>query len=764
MTTRSCLAKNIPALWLSVLLAAAVAAYAGGAPAKGKKAAPSKEKPAAAKKKTAAAKPAKPAKAAKPGKTPAPGDLAGLVSAWRTAPSAARLAAIESHVAARAKDKSGPLARFALGVVEYEARNFTAAAIALKAAKIPQIDDYAAYYLGAARVEAGDTAGVDQDLAPVHAAAVVSPYQGRAWLLEARAARVSGGQPGARASVELLRRHYADLPQPEGDLALADSFNAAGNAADAAGYYQRVYYSRISGDAGALAAAALAQLKSSMGAAYPRPAAKLLLQRADLMLEARDYARARAEYDAVGLEASGPERDLARVRYGAARYLAGDATGARSYLAGLNVSAPEADAERLYYLGECARRLSDDEGMMAMVKRLAERYPNSPWRLKELVSAANHYLLANQPDSYTPLYRDAYEAFPSDPQAATCHWKVTFRAWITDRPDAADLLREQARNYPSQANAGAALYFLGRGAERSSDNGSARAFYERISRAFPNTYYATLARLRQAGIGKAAIPEKTAAFLASLKLPAAQSVPADASPATALRIERSRLLRAAGLSDLADFELRFGARTGGQPALLGMEIAAAADAPHVAMRAMKGLAPEYLNLPLGSAPRKYWEMLFPLPYRTTLTETARAKGLDPYLVAGLIRQESEFNPQARSRANAYGLTQVRPSTGKLYARQAGVARFSTGVLTQPEANLKIGMTILRGVLDQNAGKVEAALAAYNAGPNRASDWLLWNTYREPAEFVETIPFTETRDYVQAVLRNADIYRRLYGGQ
>jgi soluble lytic murein transglycosylase len=65
------------------------------------------------------------------------------------------------------------------------------------------------------------------------------------------------------------------------------------------------------------------------------------------------------------------------------------------------------------------------------------------------------------------------------------------------------------------------------------------------------------------------------------------------------------------------------------------------------------------------------------------------------------------------------------------------------------------------MLQQNGGNLEQTLAAYNAGPNRAAEWLAWNTYREPAEFVESIPFTETRDYIQAVLRNADIYRRLY---
>jgi soluble lytic murein transglycosylase len=175
---------------------------------------------------------------------------------------------------------------------------------------------------------------------------------------------------------------------------------------------------------------------------------------------------------------------------------------------------------------------------------------------------------------------------------------------------------------------------------------------------------------------------------------------------------------------------------------------------------MKSMAPDYLALPLSGAPQRFWDFLFPLPWRNELFASAQRRGVDPYLVAGLIRQESEFNPQAVSRARAYGLTQVRPATGRTVARGAGVPRYSTGVLLQPAANLNIGAAILRSMLDRHDGSLEYTLAAYNAGPTRVAEWRAWATYREPAEFVESIPFTETRDYVQAVLRNADVYRRL----
>jgi soluble lytic murein transglycosylase len=404
--------------------------------------------------------------------------------------------------------------------------------------------------------------------------------------------------------------------------------------------------------------------------------------------------------------------------------------------------------------------------MMAAVQRLSARYPGSPWRLKALVSAANRYLVIDRPDDFIPLYKAAYTDFPGDAPAPLCHWKVTFQAYLQAKPDAPDLLREHLRNYPAHHTVGAALYFLGRLAERNGDFASAKTDYQRLVSSFENYYYALQARerLRDPHVRGAAASDKAANFLAAVALPQAQPVPAKPTAPTSARIERSRLLRGAGLNDLADTELRCGARNEGQPALLGMEMAVSADAPYLAVRAMKSLVPDYLSLPLDAAPRQFWELLFPLPYRGELVADAVRNGLDPYLVAGLVRQESEFNPAALSHANAYGLTQVLPAAGRTYARQAGLRRFSVESLLEPAVNLRIGTSILRGMLDRNGGRLEQTLASYNAGPNRVAEWLGWKTYREPAEFVESIPFTETREYVQAVLRNQEIYRRLYHGR
>jgi soluble lytic murein transglycosylase len=689
-----------------------------------------------------------------------PADLASLVRAYREAPTPARRAAVQSYAAAHSKDTSGALAQLALGVVAYEHKEYPAAIAALrKVQKLPQIADYTAWYLAASRVESKDVAGIANDLGPTHSTPMLSPLAAKAWLLEARALETTQPAEGAR----ILRELYAELPQPETDVTLADCYRAANDLVRAAESYQRVYYQFPTGAASTRAGAALPALKDAMGDAYPAPLPRLMLRRPDRLMELREYAQARSEYRSLIDQVAGLERDQARVRIGEADFLKGSVKVACAYLRGLDLAESEADAERLYEVGECARRESDDGEMMSNIERLGRQYPKSPWRLKALVSAANRYLLVNRPDDYVPLYRAGYQDFPAGPAAALCHWKVTFHAYMQGQADAGRLLREHLRNYPAHATAGAALYFLGRRAEQENDFAAARTCYQRLPQAFENHYYAMLARerLRSPEVAGAAPSAETARFLAAVTFPKPEPVPAQSANATTARIERSRLLRTAGLSDLADSELRFGARTDGQPPLLAMEMAGAAAAPHLAMRIMKSLAPEYLSLPLDQAPRRFWELLFPLPYRADVVRAAREKNLDPYLLAGLIRQESEFDPQARSHANAFGLTQVRPTTGRLFARQAGVAHFNSRMLFQPAANLKIGVSIFASMLEKNGGKLEQTLAAYNAGPNRAAEWIAWNTYREPAEFVESIPFTETRDYVQAVVRNADLYRRLY---
>jgi soluble lytic murein transglycosylase len=130
------------------------------------------------------------------------------------------------------------------------------------------------------------------------------------------------------------------------------------------------------------------------------------------------------------------------------------------------------------------------------------------------------------------------------------------------------------------------------------------------------------------------------------------------------------------------------------------------------------------------------------------------------LAAGLIRQESTFQADIVSHANAIGLMQVLPKTGKLLARQLKV-RYVKTKLYEPEYNIELGMLYIASLL-RATGAPEYALAAFNAGEDRIAAWRAERNYEEIFELVESIPFTETRDYVQIVMRNAEVYRLIYG--
>lgn len=691
-------------------------------------------------------------------------DLASLVKVYREKPSVARRTKIERFASQHSKDQSGALAHLALGVASLEQKDFPRSIQHMKtaAARLPKIQDYADYYLASAQLQAKDEADIAKELAVFEDAQIASPLASRAVVLKAKAL-VDLKNP--TEAVRALRERDGELPQPDADLTLAAAYEAASDPLNAALYYQRVYFGYPDTDAANRASAALVLLKDAMGSAYPPPTPALMLGRGDKLLAEHEYVHARQEFAAMAPQLTGIEQDRARVRVGASDFLRGETAAASRYLESLDLARSDADAERLYYLAECQRRANDNDERLETLKRLSREYRASPWRLKALVSAGNYYLLQNRPDLFAPLYRAVYEDFPDDPMAPYCHWKVTWSAYVQRRPDAGERLHEQLERYPTDPRASAAMYFLGRLSEAHNEFSAARTYYSRILSLYPNFYYATRARERLADpklVASEPSP-KVVQYLNGIPFSERRvSAERELSSTTRLRIERARLLASAGLTDLAESELRFGARNDGQPHLLALELARTAPAPYVGLRYMKSLAPDYLSTPIEEMPRAFWEFLFPLPYQKDLVGSAASQNLDPYIVAALIRQESEFNPAAVSRKSAYGLTQLLPSTARQLARRSGVRRFRTSMLLQPSTNLRLGSRYLRTMLDECGGKWEETLASYNAGKTHVDQWRTWDSFQEPAEFVETIPFTETREYVQAVLRNAAIYRRLYG--
>jgi soluble lytic murein transglycosylase len=366
-------------------------------------------------------------------------------------------------------------------------------------------------------------------------------------------------------------------------------------------------------------------------------------------------------------------------------------------------------------------------------------------------------------DRSIDYWRELQQRFPQGKHASYAHWKA---AWLSLRQnrteEAKKLFEEQVEWYPQGSEVAPALYWRARLAEEESDLPMAYAFYSKLAERFRNYYYAVLARERLASYKHQGDPPHYALLDRIPQLPD-KPVPEDEPPADDVRVQRSKLLENAGMTDFAIRELLASpeaAQSWG--ALEVARIQQDAGRYDRAIETMKRAVPNYWAQEMGQLPRGYWEALFPRPYWSDLRRHASTNGLDAYLVASLIRQESEFNPGAISHANAWGLMQVLPGTGKKVAKELKIRRFNSDQLLSPTVNLQIGTRYFRNMVDEFGGQVQYALAAYNAGSNRVDDWRAQGKYRDVEEFVESIPFTETREYVQAIMRNAAIYKQLYG--
>jgi soluble lytic murein transglycosylase len=234
----------------------------------------------------------------------------------------------------------------------------------------------------------------------------------------------------------------------------------------------------------------------------------------------------------------------------------------------------------------------------------------------------------------------------------------------------------------------------------------------------------------------------------------------DSFPVDSPHLAKARLLANAGLNEYIPQEIAADPDSSSWSALAEAQIYASYGETYRAMRALKKALPYATSASIKSIPLAYWRILFPKAWWETIKTESAKNNLDPYMVASLIRQESEFNPSVISYANAYGLMQIEPSTGKQLAREEGISHFQTFQLLDPETNIRLGCRYLRQMLDKVGGVPEYAFAAYNAGDNRVVDWEAAGPYSGIDEFVESIPFTQTREYVEAILRNEETYRAI----
>jgi soluble lytic murein transglycosylase len=419
----------------------------------------------------------------------------------------------------------------------------------------------------------------------------------------------------------------------------------------------------------------------------------------------------------------------------------------------------ENGARRLYLLMELARNRNDLDEQTSIVERMKKDFPQSQWLAEAVFSSGNMYLLRKDYPRAAEYYSYLADHFSSNKNASAAHWRA---GWLNYRlanyPVAERMFDEQIHTFAGTPETASALYWRGRLYEAQDKNpAQAAANYRTIVRVYPHFFYAQMARRRLTALGST--EAATAPELDQIKTPELPTL-ADSFPEDSPHLAKAKLLANAGMNDYIPREIAADPDSGSWSALAEAQIYASYGETYRAMKALKRALPGAASASIQSIPLPYWHILFPEPYWSIIKTESAKNDLDPYLVASLIRQESEFNPSVISYANAWGLMQLLPSVGKSLAKQEGMAHFQTFQLLDPETNIRLGTRYLKQTLDHFGGVPEYALAAYNAGDSRVEDWQAAGPYSGIDEFIESIPFTQTREYVQAILRNIEIYREI----
>jgi len=677
-----------------------------------------------------------------------PDDKPKLPSSWK------KLAVFESVPSTTAK-------ALKQGIDSYEGKSYTAALKALPAGeqtKASRIADYVLYYRGKSNLMLKQYKEAIEDFQ-----LLVKRHPDSRLVRDALI-----GQCQALLESENPKELLALLGNAKlGTGADATYFEAraldlTGEKAKAAELYLRVYSSYPSSSSASLAERYLAgELKG--GRHY-----KERLQRAETQVKEGNYRGARTLLLALR-SVKAPDRSSSAKRdllFGEVEYRLGRTSAALTSLRKVTAADPALHARAIYLEGICLRKLGREQAFLETRARGLKLYPGSPDIEELCYSVATYYDVNCNPAKAREAYSVLYRNFPKGSHSDRALWKLALFDYAARNYEAAAqrFLQYLTAN-PNPLSAASAMYWIGRCHERAGDTTSASYLYRRTRQLANNSYYGQLALEAEKSLSKAAGSgtvrginfDELAARCDAIQLPRVDlSTP---SAEAVIIIERARELAAAGLTGSALAELRWGGQEYSQNSdlfsYLMASICVQRDDFGGAITNLRRAVPDYNGRPPAALPDEFWEMFFPVRHWKIISAQAAKTGLEPSLILGVIRQESAFKVNARSRANARGLMQILPSTGRDLARRAGI-RFTTQRLYNADTNITLGTRYLSSLLKQY-GKPELALAAYNAGGTRVARWQKELAPSDMAEFVEQIPFAETRNYVKQVLSNRAHY-------
>lgn len=543
-------------------------------------------------------------------------------------------------------------------------------------------------------------------------------------------------------------------------IAATDLLERLGRREEAARRLETLYYDMPTHAASLEAGRRLAKLYRRSDVKSPPASVRgpRALDRADGFARARNHRKAHENYlEVLRRFGDAVDREAVRVRVGVSEFHRGRLSASLRTLG--RISRDDLLPEALYYRGESLRRLERITTQTRVLEQLLALETDHPFGQLALYSLARSRLADNDREEALPFLARLAEAYQEGEWVLFANWHVLWDRYRNEDFDGlAAAFERVAREHPGQFMAGQFLYFAARAQERTGDRAAAAGLYREVFLGYQNSFYGRQAadRLGELGMSEALESpiEDPRLLMDRFRFRRTREA------------ERIALLYAAGLGERARSAAVAAARAGDpdDSAFEAMNAWLLSESNDVipAIQALGRAAPFHTSAAGEALPMEWRQIQYPLRYRDELRSRSARWKLNPYLVAGLIRQESAFVARTRSSVGARGLMQVMPATGRALARLEGIS-FQTSRLYEPTVSIRFGTRYLRQLLDEFEGRPELALAGYNAGPHRVRSWT-GRDYTIPAEqFIEEVPFTETRNYVKLVMRNEMLYKQLYPG-
>ena len=634
---------------------------------------------------------------------------------------------------------------FLMGIAELKrGKNSEAAELLGRAVKsYPLLADYALYYQAAATVKTGRSAEAVLILQALQKGYPDSPLLKKSLLLEADTAYESGAYaPAAGRYQKFIEQYPAGSDSLQASYRLAACRDKMGNGAAAAAILRSLWLNSPGSIQAAKAEEELKRLTAA-GIAVKPYSSQELFKRASTLYDQRRYDLALTTLRRINTKDETKDfLDRISLKIGQAQLKARRYVEAENSFKELSQSAArvEVKSEATYLMARAIEKAGRNEEAFNAYQRIAAVFPESAEADDALLEAAFIRKFQHRPKETAELLEDLLATYPKTSLKQRINWESGWAHYLDgDMLTAAELFKKLlvSDDYRERA-----LFWYGKSIAAAGDVAAAETSFSLLREEFPFGFYALSIQRSKVEDHEEIIPSLAGDMPELLPLPQGY--------------ERVKALSALGLVDDASSELAVSrkklAKSKGDAGLarLYLELGSYGRAMSLFDSSLLTSSPEN---------RHAWMFLYPKAFNEHVSKYSEKAGVDPSLAYAVMRAESSFAPAATSPVGARGLMQLMPQTAAMVLHEK---KIDPEMLYDPELNIRLGTKHLRELLDKYNGNETAVIASYNAGASNVNRWLKTYANLSKEEFIESIPFAETKDYVKKVLAVAVLYKRLYG--